>query len=86
MENLLNNNKTQGEVAQAIAKEITKLPSDLFIWAALGSFGFSYLLKMTGKREESSLFEKCAASFFVVGLCNKMIQTDEVNNLSLDIN
>jgi hypothetical protein len=46
----------EGKVARAIEQQTAKLPSDMFLWAALGSMGASLALGIAGrgKRRPSS--------------------------------
>ena len=44
---------SEGAVARTIEEQTAKLPSDLFLWAALGSIGGSLLLQFSGRKEES---------------------------------
>ena len=41
-------------VARTIEERTAKLPSDLFLWAALGSIGGSLLLQFSGRKERAS--------------------------------
>jgi hypothetical protein len=43
-----NDEHLEGPVARAIEEQTAKLPSDLFLWAALGSMGVSMLFYLTG--------------------------------------
>ena len=69
----------EGSVARSIEQQTAKLPSDVFLWAAIGSMGVSAILQMMGKRERSlrerSLFVgQWAAPFLVLGLYNKLVK------------
>ena len=44
----------EGKVARAIEQQTAKLPSDTFLWAALGSIGVSLALKLSGRAESSN--------------------------------
>ena len=47
--------QTEGTVARTIEQQTAKLPSDVFLWAALGSIGVSAALQLGGK-QKASLF------------------------------
>jgi hypothetical protein len=47
---------TEGTVARTIEQQTAKLPSDVFLWAAVGSIGLSLILELTGKEEKSLNF------------------------------
>lgn len=65
---------SEGSVARAIEQQTAKLPSDLFLWAALGSIGGSMLLQMYGRKEESLFVGQWAPTFLILGLYNKMVK------------
>lgn len=73
-----NNNPqhSEGPVATAIEKQTAKLPSDLFLWAALGSMAVSAALKIM-KRQHTALFVgQWAAPFLLLGLYNKVVKLE----------
>ena len=41
----------EGPIAKSIEEQTSKLPSDLFLWAALGSMGTALTLKLMGKKK-----------------------------------
>jgi hypothetical protein len=65
---------SEGTVARAIEQQTAKLPSDLFLWAALGSMGVSLFLKLNDKRDESLFVGQWAAPFLILGLYNKIVK------------
>ena len=64
----------EGPVAAAIEKYTSKLPSDVFLWAALGSMAVSATLKILKKDEEALFVGQWAPSFLLLGNYNKMIK------------
>lgn len=52
---IIENNHSEGMVAKAIENQTAKLPSDTFLWAALGSIAVSATLKCLGK-DKTALF------------------------------
>jgi hypothetical protein len=46
---------TEGPVAKRIEEQTSKLPSDLFLWAAFGSIGTSLTLKLMGRKHNACL-------------------------------
>jgi len=65
---------SEGTVARAIEQQTAKLPSDLFLWAALGSIGASLLLQCTGQKQESNFVGQWAPTFLLLGLYNKLVK------------
>ena len=45
--------QTEGVVARTIEEQTAKLPSDVFLWAALGAVGVSFYLELTGNIEKA---------------------------------
>ena len=65
----------EGPLARAIEKQTAKLPSDTFLWAALGSMGVSALLQFTGKKRASLFVGEWVAPFLLFGVYNKIVKT-----------
>jgi hypothetical protein len=85
---ILKNDHSEGPVAKAIESQTSKLPSDLFLWAALGSMGVSATLKVFGKSHTALFVGQWAAPFLLLGLYNKIVkleghdQQDDNNSIS----
>jgi hypothetical protein len=67
---------SEGPVARAIEEQTAKLPSDLFLWAALASMGVSLTLKCLGKRHNALFVGQWAAPFLLLGVYNKIVKTE----------
>jgi hypothetical protein len=65
---------SEGVVARTLEEQTAKLPSDLWLWAALGSMGVSMFLQMSGKKEESLFVGQWAAPFMLIGVYNKLVK------------
>lgn len=76
MQNLSNTTRKEGKVAKAIEEQTSKLPSDLFLWAALGSMSISLAFKIMGKKDESLFVGQWAAPFLILGLYNKIVKVE----------
>ena len=61
-------------VATAIEEQTAKLPSDTFLWAALGSIGVALVLQMAGKRETANFVGQWAPTLLILGLYNKLVK------------
>ncbi len=64
----------EGRVARAIEQRTAKLPSDVFLWAALGSMAASLALQLMGERQRSTFVGQWAPSFLILGLYNKLVK------------
>ena len=68
---------TEGPVAKAIESKTAQLPSDIFLWGALGSMGLSLILQMTGKSRRNnfgSFVGQWVPTLLVLGLYNKIVK------------
>ena len=66
----------EGPVATAIEEQTAKLPSDLFLWAALGSMAISAALQIAGRKQNSNFVGQWAAPFLLLGLYNKIVKLE----------
>jgi len=74
---LENNDKSEGKVAIAIEEQTAKIPSDVFLWAALGSMAASLTLKFFKSRQHTALFiGQWAAPFLLLGVYNKLVKLE----------
>lgn len=73
----LKNNPSHGEgkVAKEIEERTAKLPSDIFLWAALASMGVSLTLKCMAKKHTALFIGQWAAPFLLLGIYNKIVKT-----------
>lgn len=74
-----NNQNSEGPVAEAIEQQTSKIPSDLFLWAALGSMGVSLALKIQGENNKALFVGQWAAPFLILGLYNKLVKLEGSN-------
>ncbi|HEY3581367.1 MAG TPA: hypothetical protein VGK82_12510 [Pyrinomonadaceae bacterium] len=64
----------EGSVARTIEQQTAKLPSDTFLWAAVGSMGASALLRIMGKKHASLFVGDWVAPFLLFGVYNKIVK------------
>lgn len=64
----------EGTVAQTIEHQTAKLPSDIWLWAAVGSMGASLACRLQGNRERSLFFGQWAAPLLIIGVYNKLVK------------
>ena len=64
----------EGQVAKTIERQTARLPSDLFLWSALGSMGLSLCLHLAGRRHLGLFLGQWAAPFLLFGLYNKLVK------------
>lgn len=73
---VLKKNHREGEVARSIEEETAKLPSDIFLWAALGAMGASLTLKLLKKDDWALFVGQWPAPFLLFGVYNKIVKTE----------
>jgi len=66
----------EGKVATAIEEQTAKLPSDTFLWAALGSMAISAGLKIAGRKHTALFVGQWAAPFLLLGIYNKLVKLE----------
>ena len=65
---------SEGMVARMIESQTAKLPSDAFLWAAVGSICGSVMLKMSGRNHDALFVGQWAPTFLILGLYNKIVK------------
>lgn len=74
--------QTEGVVARTIEQQTAKLPSDTFLWAAIGSIGVSATLQLLGKQKASLFVGQWVAPFLLLGVYNKIVKVAGSDRLS----
>lgn len=64
----------EGTLARAIEHQTAQLPSDTFLWAAVGSMVVSLGLQVMQKKEVSNFIGQWAPTFLILGLYNKIVK------------
>src|ERR1700674_2942703 len=64
----------EGPIARTIEQQTAKLPSDTFLWAALGSIGASLALMLLGQEKKGHFVAQWAPTFLILGVYNKMVK------------
>lgn len=75
MENI-NPEHREGRVATAIEEQTAKIPSDVFLWAALGSMAISLGLQVAGMKPKSLFVGQWAPTFLLLGIYNKLVKLE----------
>jgi len=65
---------SEGEIARGIERQTAKLPSDTFMWAAIGAMGVSAALQVSGKKQVSNFIGEWVPTLLIFGLYNKMVK------------
>lgn len=64
----------EGRVATVIEEQTAKIPSDVYLWAALGSIAASVTLKILGKDKTALFVGQWAPTFLILGNYNKLVK------------
>jgi hypothetical protein len=67
---------SEGPLATAIEEQTAKLPSDIFLWAALTAMGASLTLKIMAKNHTALFVGQWAAPFLLLGIYNKLVKLE----------
>jgi len=66
--------RSEGRFARSIQRQLATLPSDPFLWAAIGSLGVSAALHASGRRHASLFVGQWAPAFLLLGLYDKLVR------------
>ena len=64
----------EGTIAKMIEEQTTKLPSDLFLWAAGGSIVGSLIFQLACDDRKAMFVGQWAPTFLILGLYNKLVK------------
>lgn len=70
----VNPEKREGPIARTIEEQTAKLPSDVFLWAAVGAMAVSLGIKLFRRGETSLFIGQWAPSFLLFGIYNKLVK------------
>lgn len=66
----------EGKTAKAIENQTAKIPSDVYLWSAIGSMAVSLTLKLLGKNKTALFVGQWAPSFLLLGIYNKIVKVE----------
>jgi hypothetical protein len=69
--------KKEGPLARAIESKTSKLPSDVWLWASVGSMLVSLGLQLSGQKKTkqvSNFIGQWAPTLLILGLYNKLVK------------
>jgi hypothetical protein len=64
----------EGRLARGIEAHTARLPSDLFLWGAVGSGIGALVLQALGRREHSAFVGQWVPTLLILGLYNKLVK------------
>lgn len=66
----------EGTVARSIEQQTAKLPSDTFLWTAVGSMGISLALALAGRGKAATFVGQWAPTLLILGVYNKLVKIE----------
>lgn len=72
----LKEDHTEGDLTKSIEKQTSKVPSGVFLGAALVSMGASLTLRIMKKKKTSIFVGQWASPFLLLGIYNKLVKQE----------
>jgi hypothetical protein len=69
-------------VARSIEQQTAKVPSDFFLWAALGSVGVSLAMLISGNAKRANFVGQWVPTFLCFGIYNKLVKLHGSDRMS----
>jgi hypothetical protein len=66
----------EGRIARSIEHQTAKLPSDTFLWCAIGSMGVSLVLELMGQERKANFVGHWVPTLLILGLYNKLVKLE----------
>ena len=66
----------EGTIAKMLEEQTAKIPSDVYLWAAVGTMALSLGLFLTKQKHASIFFGQWAPSLLIIGLYNKLVKVE----------
>lgn len=71
----MNNLKEQEDtITKEIEIQTVKIPSDVFLFSAIGAIGISFALKCMNKKDEAAFVGQWVAPILLLGVYNKLVK------------
>ncbi len=64
-------------ITNAIEKQTIKIPSDVFLFTAIGTMAISLTLKVMGRNRDAVFVGQWAAPILILGIYNKLVKQEE---------
>jgi hypothetical protein len=64
----------EGPVARAIEKQTSRIPSDVFLWGAVGSIGVSLALAIARQTKAANFVGQWVPTILLLGVYNKIVK------------
>ena len=74
MDTQFNSTHEEGKVAKSIEEQTAKLPSDVFLWSAIGIMAASLALQIAKQKNVSLFVGQWVAPLLLFGVYNKLVK------------
>jgi len=64
----------EGPVARTIEQHTAELPSDIFLWGAVGAIGLALLFELTDRKQEANFVGNWVPTILTLGVYNKLVK------------
>lgn len=64
----------EGPIARSIEQQTAKLPSDTFLWAAIGSIAGSLVMMAMGQEKKANFIGQWVPTLLILGMYNKLVK------------
>jgi hypothetical protein len=71
---VLRDEHSESQVTRLIEQQAAKLPSDIFLFAAIGAMGLAVLLELAGKSRMSRFVGMWPPAILTMGMYNKLVK------------
>ena len=68
------NGYREGPIGRGIEQQTAKLPSDAFLWAAVGAMTASATMQLMGNKHVSLFIGQWAPTLLIIGMYNKLVK------------
>jgi hypothetical protein len=65
----------EGGLAEPIERQTSKVPSDLFLWTALGCVAVALGLQVSGRKQGALFVGEWVPTILIFGVYNKIVKT-----------
>jgi hypothetical protein len=66
----------EGKVAKEIEDKTAQIPSDVYLWTAMGCMGVSLTLKLMKQNNLALFIGQWASPILIMGMYNKIVKTE----------
>jgi len=77
IEKMENSTTKEDVLTKAIEKQTVKMPSDIFLFTAMGAAALSLALKCMGKSKNATFVGQWVAPILIMGVYNKIVKQEE---------